>query len=90
MFEIGSNLNLRAPEFGQEGEIAPIAATTETTERGRGGGAHGPQIGGILAPMAVPVCILSTWVWTNYLVKISHNLVQKIGTKYWPKLLYFG
>ena len=32
---------------------------------GRGGGAHGPQIGGISAPMAVPVCILSTWLVTR-------------------------
>ena len=27
-----SNLNLRAPNFGQKGEIGKIAATTETTD----------------------------------------------------------
>ena len=51
-----SNLNLRAPKFGQkEGEIAPIAVavTKETTDGA--GDLMEVQIGGFEAPMAVPV-----------------------------------
>ena len=54
-----SNLNLRAPKFGHKDEGG--ADRGQDRDDGRGGGPHGLQIGGILAPMAVPVCILSTW-----------------------------
>ena len=47
-----SNLNLRAPNFGQKGEIGKIAATTETTDGA--GDLMEVQIGGISAPTATP------------------------------------
>ena len=66
-----SNLNLRAPKFGQkEGEIAQIAVavTTETMD-GAGdlaGDLMEDQIIGFSALTAVPVCILSTWLLLNF------------------------